>query len=165
MTPTLARRYTIAGIELVGGLFGAGYALSELLAATSWMWRLVGVVVLFFYATSFAAGWLLLRDHEWGAELSLYLQVPQLLFIYSNTLAYNIYSGFSASIALTTPLHLSFNLTPGSNATLTVLNDFEHVTIGVNVFAVVLLWQLLAYLDARDARNPSPPLRSLGGAV
>lgn len=165
MTPTLARRYTFAGIELVGGLFGIGYATTALLAATTWMWRVVAIVVLAFYAVSFAAGWLLLRDHEWGAELSLYLQVPQLVFVYSDTIVYNLYSGFSASVALTTPLHLSFNLTPGSNATITVLNDVEHVTIGVNVFAVVLLWQLLAYLDARDAKKAPPPLRSLGGAV
>ena len=165
MTPTLARRYTIAGIELVGGLFGVGFAVTAMQGASSWLWRLVALAILCFYAASFAAGWLLLRDHPWGAELSLYLQVPQLVFVYTDTVAYNIYTDFSASLSWTTPLHFNLDFTTGSNATLSVLNSFEHLTFGVNLAAVVILWQLLAYLDAQDAAAAPPPLRSHGGAV
>ena len=165
MTLPQARRFTIAGIELFGGLAGIAWVAPQIGAHSSAMWFLIAVCILLFYVASFAAGMLLLRDHPWGASLSLYLQVPQLVYVYSSTLVFNIYSGFSASIALTTPLHLSFNFFPGSAAIFTVLNDFAHVTLGVNVAAAIVLWQLYMYLEAKDASAKPEPAPSLGGAV
>lgn len=159
----LARRYTIAGVEIFGGLHGVAITASAMTGDMSWIWRLVILLLIAFYGACFVAGMLLLRDKDLGASLSLYLQVPQLIFFFTSTLSFRVICGFMASIALTTPFDLNLNFQFGSTATLRVFTDLDHVTMGVNVIAGITLWQLYEYLEAKDAAKRPIPVPELGG--
>lgn len=165
MTLAKTRRYTIAGIQIFGGLVGAGSMADVLVNAPSWSVRLMAGAVVVLFTTSFTAGMLLLRGHRWGAPLSMYLQVPQLISVYSSRIVFEWYSGFKGGFSFTTPFHLGLSFSPGSDFEFYVLNDFPHTTIGLNIVAAIIMWQLLQYLDAEEATaEPLPPL-SLSGTV
>lgn len=165
LTPTLARRVTIAGIEIFGGLYGFSMTAPLIMTSDSWLWRGIVFLMCGFYVACFAAGLLLLKGNDLGASLSLYLQAPQLVFVYSSTLAYHLYAGFSAALLLTTPFSFGLSFDAGAKAWLRVGLELEHATVGVNLFAVVVLWQLLTYLEAQDALRSPEPAPTLGGTV
>ncbi len=165
MTATLARRYTIGALEIYGGLSGFAITAPLLGPASSWLWRVVLLLILLFFAACCVAGVMLVREHSWGASLSLYLQIPQLLFVYSSALIWQLYCGVNLSLSLTTPFELGFFASPDSTVHFTVNNDLDHVTLGVNVVAAFLLWQLYQYLEDRDNPGRRNRPRSFGGTV
>ena len=87
-------RRVIAGLQIVGGIFGIGFIALELSyirvnAAT----LLIAIIVLLIYVFSLVAGVLLWRDHRWGRPASIIVQAIQLPKLLSPILIFNICLG------------------------------------------------------------------------
>lgn len=87
-------RRIIAGLQIVGGIFGIIFIALELnstqINAAS---LLIAILVLLIYVLSLVAGVLLWREHRWGRPASIIVQAIQLPKLLSPILIFNICFG------------------------------------------------------------------------
>ena len=139
-----ARRLTIGGIEVLGGLWAFGFTADLLVNATTPSSRVVYGGLCLYFAAAFVAGFLLIRGHPSGARWSEWIQYPQLAYILSPLVSFHAYVGFAVMLTVDGALNIGLSGQWGgtfqfAHNTLVPVN-----TVGVNVLALVALWQLRA---------------------
>ena len=139
---TTARRLTIGGVEALGGLWGFGFTAGLLVNAPTASTRLFYGGLCLYFGVAFIAGVLLIRAHPMGAQWSEWIQYPQLVYVLSPPLTYHAYVGFAVNITANGALDLGLSGEWGGTFQFAIDKLLPVSTVGVNVLAVLALWQL-----------------------
>jgi hypothetical protein len=145
------KRMAVAGVEVVGGLYGLAVAMPQLVNSGSWPARLIFGATAGFYLASFVAGILLMRRRREGIILSIYLTYPQLLLVKTSLLTFALHSGARTMITLP----LGFKVDFGSGFEIGYGSRMDGGFIGLNILA---LYFLLLLVEQREILDAPPPV-------
>jgi hypothetical protein len=151
----------IAVLEIVGGVYGAGFSIWWLLSMPLHpLTPIIGLIAISIYALSFIAGAALWRGTSFGRKASIIVQAIQVPKIISPLVIFMFSFGFDLWVHLLQAGNL-VNL--GFEIRLLAFNQFfinmegAPVGIGVSVSACVFLTMLLNYDPQTPATEELPP--------
>jgi hypothetical protein len=140
---------TISGLEVVGGGWGIGLIMWQVLAAPRGAFYIPSVlIVILIYSLCIVAGITLWMGHPCGRNISIVIQIiqlpkllsPLLIFFFSFGLDFNFYWVLSSEFS-----NLRINLKLGAYHQLLINQTSAPFGIGVSIPACIFLFKLLKY--------------------